>query len=446
MKKEVIPQKPYKTRGGVPVPHKKNTAAMQSCVMPPPKSVILPMVQHLGAPCIPTVAIGDHVLIGQVIGDSTSFVSAPIHSTVSGTVKEIGKVLFPNGANIDSVVIESDGLMECIECSAPDVSSNEKFLQAVRTSGLVGLGGAGFPTHVKLKVPPDREIDTLIINGAECEPYITSDHHEIVENSWGVMSGIYAVKELLGVHRVIIGIEGNKPDAISLLRKMVENDNYDHKDEIRVMTLEALYPQGAEKMLIKACTGRMIPAGKLPSDVGCVVMNITSISFLAQYLKTGMPLVTKRITIDGSAIKEPQNVIVPIGTRIKDVIEFCGGYAEPPKKILYGGPMMGMALSDDSLPVLKQTNAVLAFGEKEALLQEPDPCIRCGKCIDNCPMSLMPVHLSSVSENKDLESLKKYEIMSCIECGSCSFVCPAHRHLLQSIRLGKQYLKEKTGK
>ena len=444
MKKEALPKKPYITRGGIHVPHKKNTAAMQTVIMPPPRSVVLPMVQHIGAPCIPVVKPGQRILVGEVIGDSEAFVCAPIHASVSGTVKEIGSLLMPNGASVETVVIESDGLMEHKEYSSPAVGSSEELLRAVRASGLVGLGGAGFPTHVKLRVPPDREIDTLIINGAECEPYITSDHHEIVENSWGVMSGIYAVKELLGVRRVIIGIESNKPDAIELLKNMTENEKYDYKDEI--LTLKALYPQGAEKMLIKACTGRAVPPGKLPSDVGCVVMNITSVSFLAQYLKTGMPLVSKRITLDGSAIKNPQTVIVPIGTQIKDIIEFCGGYSEPPKKIIYGGPMMGLALSDDSLPVLKQTNAILAFGEKEAEIPEADPCIRCGRCIDNCPMSLMPVCLSASADNCDIEKLRKYDVMTCIECGSCSYICPAHRHLLQSIRTGKQLFKEKTGR
>lgn len=410
--------------------------------MPPPKFVTISMLQHIGAPCSPVVKAGDRVLVGQVIGDTDAFVSAPIHSSVSGTVKEISSILTPNGASINCVVIESDGLMEQIECTSPDVSTHEKFIKAVRDSGLVGLGGAGFPAHIKLKVPPDKEIDTLLINAAECEPYITSDHREILENSWSVMSGIYAIKELLGIHRVIIGVESNKPDAIELLKTIADNKKIDPKDEVTIMTLKAVYPQGAEKMLVQACTGRRVPPGKLPSDVGCVVMNVTSIAFLAQYLKTGIPLVSKRVTVDGSAIKNPQNVIVPVGTPIKDLIEFCGGYSVPPKKILYGGPMMGLALSNDNLPILKQTNAIIAFAEKEATLKESGACIRCGKCIDNCPMSLMPVILSKAAEKKDIEKLKKYDLPSCIECGSCSFICPAHRHLLQSLRIGKQLLKE----
>jgi electron transport complex protein RnfC len=423
--------KPFRTKGGIHAPYHKNTSDLQSVIMPPPKKVTIPMLQHIGAPCSPVVRVGDRVLVGQVIGDTDAFMSAPVHSSVSGTVKEIINLLMPTGATVEAVVIESDGLMEKAEYAPPDVSTRENFLNAVRASGLVGLGGAGFPAHVKLNVPADKEIDTLIVNGAECEPYITSDHREIIENSWSVMSGVYSVKELLGVKRVIIAIENNKPDAIKLLKEIAYNEKHDPKNEVRLMALKAIYPQGAEKILIQSCTGRKVPPGKLPSDVGCIVMNVTSIAFLAQYLKTGMPLVSKRVTVDGSAIKDPQNVIVPIGTSVADLIDFCGGYNEAPKKLLYGGPMMGTALSDDSYPILKQNNAILAFGEKEAKLKEPAACIRCGYCMYVCPMNLLPVSIALASETKDLEKLKKYDVLSCIECGSCSFVCPAHRHVLQ---------------
>lgn len=433
--------KPFRTKGGIRVPHHKNTADQQSVIMPPPKKVTIPMLQHIGAPCKPVVKPGDRVLVGQVIGDTEAFMAAPVHASVSGTVKEITGILMPSGTAVEAVVIESDGLMEKAACAPPDVNTKENFLKAVRASGLVGLGGAGFPVHVKLNVPPDKEIDTLIINAAECEPYITSDHREIIENSWSVLSGVYAVKELLGIQRVIIAVENNKPDAIQLLAEIAGKE-YDPKDEVRVMALKSVYPQGAEKILIQSCTGRKVPPGKLPSDVGCIVMNVTSIAFLAQYLKTGMPLVSKRVTIDGSAIQNPQNVIVPIGTSVADVIEFCGGYKETPKKILYGGPMMGTALSDDSFPVLKQNNAILAFGEKEAKLKEPTACIRCGCCMYVCPMNLLPLSIAQASSEKDIEKLRKYHVMTCIECGSCSYVCPANRHILQAIRLGKQHYKE----
>ena len=355
MEKEKLtfPKRPYKTRGGAKVPHRKHTKGAESVVMPSPAVVTIPMQQHIGAPCKPVVNVGDEVFVGTVIGDSDAFVCAPIHSSVSGKVKNIVKIILPGGTVTDAVVIESDG------ADTPDpglkpcnVESREDFLKAVRASGLVGLGGAGFPAHVKLNIPTDKKIDTLLINCAECEPYITADNREVIENSWAVMSGIYAVTEILGIKRVIIGIENNKPEAIRIMKSIADNEKYDPDDIIRVLPLKASYPQGAEKVLIKACTGREVPAGKLPADVGCVVMNVTSVAFLSDYLKTGMPLTKKRLTIDGSAVKEPKNVIVPIGTSIKDVMDFCGGYKEEPCKILMGGPMMGLAVSDDSLPIL----------------------------------------------------------------------------------------------
>lgn len=437
-----FPKRPFRTPGGAKVPHRKNTAAEESVAMPSPQEVIIPMHQHIGAPCKPCVGVGDQVYVGTVIGDSDAFVSAPIHSSVSGTVKKIDKITLPSGAKTDAVVIESDGNdTPDPEIKAPKVDNIEDFLQAVRQSGLVGLGGAGFPAHVKLNVPKDKEIDTLLINCAECEPYITSDHREVVENSWAVLSGVYAVSELLGIERVIIAIEDNKPDAIKIMREIADNEKLDPEDRVRILPLKASYPQGAEKVLIKACTGREVPAGKLPADAGCIVMNVTSIAFLSDYLKTGMPLVKKRITVDGSAVADPKNIIVPIGTPISKVMEFCGGYREEPRKILMGGPMMGIALVDDSLPVLKQNNAILAFAEKEAKLYEATDCIRCGRCVSACPMRLMPTKICEAVKLKDFDMMQKYQIMTCMECGSCAYSCPAHRHLVQTIRVGKTELR-----
>ncbi len=450
--KRWFPVKPFRTPGGAKVPHRKHTADTQSLMMPSPKTVTIPMQQHIGAPCKPVVTVGDTVYVGTVIGDSEAFVCAPIHSSVSGTVKSITKVTLPGGNSTDAVVIESDGQdTPDPEIKPPVVEDQQDFLKAVRASGLVGLGGAGFPAHVKLNVPADKEIDTLLINCAECEPYITADNREVLENSWAVMSGIYAVTEILGIKRVIIGIEDNKPEAIRILKEIADNEKYDPEDIIRVLPLKASYPQGAEKVLIKACTGREVPAGKLPADAGCIVMNVTSVAFLSDYLKTGMPLVKKRLTIDGSAVKEPKNVIVPIGTPISEVMEFCGGYKAEPRKMLMGGPMMGLALSDDSLPVLKQNNAILAFDEREARLTEATDCIRCGRCVSACPMRLMPTKLCAAVKLKDFEAMQKYQLMTCMECGSCAFSCPAHRHIVQTIRLGKSQLraemtKQKGGK
>ncbi len=439
--KTIFPKRPFRTAGGAKVPHRKGTAHTESVVMPSPEEVIIPMSQHIGVPCKVTVAPGDKVYVGTVIGDSEAYVSAPIHSSVSGTVKSVTKINLPSGVPVDAVVITSDGEdTPDPELKAPRVENMEDFLKAVRASGLVGLGGAGFPAHVKLSVPEDKNIDTLLINCAECEPYITADNREVIENSWAVISGVYTVTEILGIDRVIIGIEDNKPEAIKILREIADNEKYDPEDKVRILPLKASYPQGAEKVLIKACTGREVPAGKLPSDAGCIVMNVTSVAFLSDYMKTGMPLVKKRLTIDGSAVKEPKNVIVPIGTPISKVMEFCGGYKEEPRKLLMGGPMMGIALIDDSLPVLKQNNAILAFAEKEARLYTPTDCIRCGRCVAACPMRLMPTAITAAVKLNDFEAMEKNQIMTCMECGSCAYSCPAHRHIVQTIRLGKSKL------
>jgi len=437
-----FPKKPYPTRGGVHAPHNKNTSHMPSREMPVPKMVALPMSQHIGAPCKPLVKVGDTVDVGQCIARSDAYVSAPIHASVSGTVKKIDKITMPDGNRLDAIFIESDGEQRISpEVKPPEVHTLSDLINAVRESGLVGLGGAGFPTAVKLNIPSDKRVDTMIVNVAECEPYITSDHREALENSWDIISGIMTVKEFLDIHRVIIGIENNKPDAIKALREIADSD-LDIGDEIRVLPLKATYPQGAEKVLIKACTGREVPMGGLPSDAGCLVMNVGSIAFIARYLKTGMPLVSRRLTVDGSAINNPSNVIVPIGTPIKDVIDFCGGYFEEPKKILMGGPMMGISLPNDELYILKQNNAILVFGEKEARLAEPSACIRCGKCVGACPMHLLPLELCNASERKDEDALNKLNAMNCMECGCCVFTCPAKRHLVQSIRMGKAYLMQ----
>ena len=439
-----FPKHPFRTHGGAPVPHHKNTWGTPTAVMPSPGRVVIPMQQHIGAPCKPLVKKGDHVYLGQVIGDTDAFVSAPIHASVSGTVAEVAPIPLTGGQLVEAVAIESDGKMEPDPSIAPPppITSKKELAEAARKSGLVGLGGAGFPAHVKLNVPEGKSIDTLIINVAECEPYVTSDHREALENGKNVLEGIYKVKEILDVHRVLIAVEDNKPDVIEKLTGIADNPERDPQDEVRVLTLKSRYPQGAEKVLVQACTGRKVPAGQLPADVGCLVMNIASVSFLASYMRTGMPLTLKRVTIDGSAIKEPKNVVVPIGTPIKDVVEFCGGYKAPPRKLLMGGPMMGIALTSDGLPILKQNNAILAFDEKEAALYETTACIRCGRCVAACPMELMPTKLEKAVEKKDVEALLELDIMTCMECGCCAFSCPAGRRLVQAIRLGKSYVRK----
>lgn len=443
-----FPKHPFRTHGGAAVPHHKNTWDIPSSTMPPPEKVILPMQQHIGAPCIPTVKKGDHVYVGTVVGDSEAYVSAPVHASVSGTVTEITQVMLTGGQMTQAVVVGSDGKMEKDPAIAPPppITTKEELAKAARAAGLVGLGGAGFPAHVKLNVPEGKTIDTLLVNVAECEPYVTSDHREALENGRNVLEGVYHVKEILGVQRVIIAVEDNKPDVIQKLSEIADDPKRDPLDQVRVLPLKSRYPQGAEKVLVQACTGRKVPAGKLPADVGCLVMNIGSLSFLASYMRTGMPLTLKRVTLDGSAIAHPQNVIVPVGTPIKDVVVFCGGYKAEPKKLIMGGPMMGVAITSDELPILKQNNAILAFDQREAQLRQPTACIRCGRCVAACPMHLMPTKLEQAVERQDVEALQSLDIMTCMECGCCSFSCPAGRRLVQAIRLGKNYVRKAGGK
>ena len=443
-----FPKHPFRTHGGAAVPHHKNTWDIPSSTMPPPEKVILPMQQHIGAPCIPTVKKGDHVYVGTVVGDSDAYVSAPVHASVSGTVTEITQVMLTGGQMTQAVVVGSDGKMEKDPAIAPPppITTKEELAKAARAAGLVGLGGAGFPAHVKLNVPEGKTIDTLLVNVAECEPYVTSDHREALENGRNVLEGVYHVKEILGVQRVIIAVEDNKPDVIQKLSEIADDPKRDPLDQVRVLPLKSRYPQGAEKVLVQACTGRKVPAGKLPADVGCLVMNIGSLSFLASYMRTSMPLTLKRVTLDGSAIAHPQNVIVPVGTPIKDVVAFCGGYKAEPKKLIMGGPMMGVAITSDELPILKQNNAILAFDQREAQLRQPTACIRCGRCVAACPMHLMPTKLEQAVERQDVEALQSLDIMTCMECGCCSFSCPAGRRLVQAIRLGKNYVRKAGGK
>ncbi len=432
----------FKSNAGVRAPHYKNTAESETLVMPPPERVIISMQQHIGAPCIPTVKVGDIVEVGQVVGDSDKPVSAPIHSGVSGKVAAITELVLPGGVKTSAVVIQTDGEQRVYqEIKPPAVENYQDFLKAVRSSGLVGLGGAGFPTHIKLNPPNPEAIDTLIINAAECEPYITADYRECIENTGDILDGIQAVMKYLNISKAIIGVERNKPAAISKLSKAAAEVSEPGR-EVAVKVLPSRYPQGAEKVLIYSCTGRMVPPGKLPSDVGCIVMNVTSVSFLAKYLRTGMPLVDKRLTVDGSAVKEPKNVRVIVGTPVHDVLEFCGGVKSEVRKLIMGGPMMGLAMMDDQLPVLKQNNAILAFAEEDVLPGGQSACIRCGRCVRACPMNLLPPSIEAALKIKDTEKMAKLGVMNCMECGCCSFSCPASRKLVQSMRLAKGELRK----
>ncbi|MGO2638991.1 MAG: RnfABCDGE type electron transport complex subunit C, partial [Enterococcus viikkiensis] len=343
-----------KFKGGVKVPHNKNTAEYESVYMEPPEIVMIPMQQHIGGPCKPIVKKGDVVTVGQVIGDSEAFVSAPIHASVSGKVKGIKPVLLANGQTCEAIHLKSDGLpVEFPEPRPVEIHSKEELLKAARDSGLVGIGGAGFPMHVKLAAKEDTPIDTLVINGAECEPFITSDYRESLEYPDRIISGMQLVMKYLNIRHGVIGIERNKPKGLKRLRDHL-NELAELDPTIDVMEIPSLYPQGAEKMLVYATTGRKIPPGKLPSEVGCLIMNISTISLLQRYIEIGMPLTHKRITIDGN-VAQPKNVVVPIGTPIGEVIDYCGGLVDEPSKIILGGPMMGIAQFSMDLPITKQT-------------------------------------------------------------------------------------------
>jgi len=427
--------RPFK--GGASVPHHKATSGMATLAMPVPAKVVIPMLQHIGVICTATVQKGDKVTVGQIIGDSDKPMSAPIHSSVSGTVTEIAPMLYPGGFFVPSIEIQTDGQQTLSEnIRKPSYASKEEFLKLVRASGLAGLGGAGFPAHIKLNVPADKPVDTLIINAAECEPYITSDYHVIIEKTRYVVDGVKAVRDILGLKIVKVGIEDNKPEAVKALKAAFKDDS-----TVSVRSLPTRYPQGAEKMLISALTGRKVPVGKLPSDVGVVVMNVTSVAFLGEYLETGVPLIKKNVTIDGNAVKSPKNVEVLIGTSLREVFAFADGFKSEPTKVIMGGPMMGVAQFSLDTSVVKHTNALLAFDHELAQVDKATSCIRCGRCVRACPMNLLPLELSKSALHSRTDDLKAFDINSCIECGSCSFVCPAKIQLVQLMRLGKSQLR-----
>lgn len=426
---------------GVRVPHRKNTNNMATVWMDTPKMVTIPMSMHIGKPAKPVVKAGDHVDVGTLIAEQDGFVSSPIYASVSGTVKKIEEVLLAGGSTAAAVTIESDGAMtKDPSIQPPKIESKEDLIEALRLSGIVGLGGAGFPTYVKFNVDPSK-IEELVINGAECEPYITSDTITMLERTEDLAAGIAILEKYLGIQKVLFGIEKNEQDAIACVKKLEEKDS-----RFKVCELDDKYPQGGEKVLIYHTTGKTVPAGKLPIDVGCIVCNSTTMAAIGKYVTTGMPLVNKCITVDGSAVQSPKNVIVPIGTPLRDVFEFCGGFKEEPGKVIYGGPMMGVSVPNLDVPVLKNTNALVALSEKEAAPAKTTACIRCGACAGHCPFKLNPAAIAKAYENNDMEKLAKLRVDICMECGCCSFICPAHRPLVQTNKLAKAALREAAQK
>lgn len=415
-------------------------------VLPAPEQVVIPMSLHVGAPCEPIVKAGDNVLLGQKIGEAKSAISAPIHASVSGTVKAVEPRLHPNGKMVMSVVIDNDGKDSFHENVTSQKEKAEDggsaIVDIIREAGIVGMGGAAFPTHFKISSGLGKA-DTVIINGAECEPYITADHRMMLEAPEEILSGIRYLLKALNLSRAFLGIEANKKDAIRLLKEKLGGEK-----DIEIRVLRTRYPQGAEKQLIQTITGRQVPPGGLPADVGCVVFNIYTAWSVNRAIEQGIPAIDRVVTVSGPGIAEPKNLRVRVGTPVSKLIEAAGGLKDNAVKILLGGPMMGNPIFDINVPVVKGTNAVLALTENEDRSVKDPKCIRCGRCVSVCPMRLMPIYIYTYERNDDLRSLEKLNATDCIECGSCSYICPGRLHLVQSIRNAKAKLnaqKTKTG-
>lgn len=432
-------------KGGLHVPDYKDlTCCKPIKALDGDKIHIFPLQQHIGAPLDLKVAKGDTVKVGQVLADSDAFVTTPVHSSVSGVVSDIKPYLHPSGAKVTAVFIENDFSYEkCVDIHPynPDKMSKEELLKVVRDAGIVGMGGAGFPTHVKLSPPPEKKIEYLIINGAECEPYITADHRRMLEMPDMIIDGIKIALKILGLSEAYIGIETNKKDAIEIMsQKAAEAGN------IKVCPLKPKYPQGAEKQLIYAITKRQVPSGGLPADAGAIVLNIDTVSQISQAFRTGMPLTKRIVTVSGDCIKEPANFEVYTGVTFQYIIDAAGGFVDDVKKLVMGGPMMGIAQYSTEVPVVKTTSSLLALSKEGGGYDDYSPCIRCGKCVDHCPMHLMPLYLSKYSVEGNLERAEEYNILDCIECGLCSYLCPGKQGPLHNIRIAKQQILENRRK
>ncbi|MCH5206082.1 MAG: electron transport complex subunit RsxC [Oscillospiraceae bacterium] len=424
----------------VRLPHFSGSAGQSTRKIPVPEVVAVSMLQHIGVPCEPCVAVGDKVKIGQKIGDSDAFMSTPVHASVSGVVKEIKDVMNVGGRLVKTVVIVNDNKNDMYEgIKPPKADTREEFIKAVRESGAVGLGGAGFPTHVKLAFDKEKvKIEYLLLNGAECEPFITSDYRELIENTDNVLAGINLIMTKLEIPNAIIGVEADKPQAIDKLTKLsVRYPN------ISVKKLPSAYPQGAEKVLVHSLTGRTVEEGKLPSDVGCMVMNVSTAGFIYNYIKTGIPLVQRRITIDGDIVNSPSNFFIPVGTLLHSIVGFADVRRQP-DRIVLGGPMMGSCAFDPDTPLGKTNNAVLLFGDTKT--PKTTACIRCGRCVRACSANLQPTELESAYDRRDAEALERLKINLCMNCGACSFVCPAKRSLAEKNQLAKDFLRQSKDK
>ena len=424
--------------GGIHPPYqKKLTSACQTVNLEPGKFVYIPLSQHIGASCTPIVAVGDRVLAGQKIGDSDAFVSSPIHSSVSGTVKEIKKRLHPNGSMVETIVIENDFKYKTI----PEIKKNfrkissDEILKTIREAGIVGMGGAGFPAHIKFTVQEKKPIEYVIINGAECEPYLSSDHRAMLEQPKDLIRGLEIIMKAVRAKRGIIAIENNKPDAIETLKAFLG------KKAIDIAVLKTKYPQGSEKHIIKAVLDRTIPSGKLPADVGVVVANVDTAISVKNALTTGMPPIRRRVTVSGLGIENPTVFSVAVGTPVQEIIDAAGGLKESVSKVVLGGPMMGTQIFDTDVPAIKTTSGILALSDKESKIYEESPCTRCGKCVSVCPMGLLPLNIAAAGRSENAEKALSNHVTDCIECGCCAYICPSRRNLVESIRLAKNIVQ-----
>lgn len=432
------------SHGVHPEHHKDQTADLPIQRVPFCKRYVMPLGQHIGAPAKPVVEVGQRVHRGQLIAEPGAFVSTALHSPVTGTVHDIGPHRYIDGNFRQAIEIEADpyATQQLPNSTAIDWQSlsTEQFIDHVQRAGIVGMGGAAFPSHVKYSIPEGQQIENLLINGAECEPYLTTDHRLMLERPEAVIHGTEIVRQKLGAKRATIGVEKNKPDAIVELEKHIGDL------PIEVVGLEVKYPQGAEKMLIKAAYGIEVPAGELPRDVGVAVNNVGTIVAIADYFDTGMPLIERIVTVAGPGIAQPANLIVPLGTPIRDVLRFCGGLKETTREVIQGGPMMGMPIADLDAPILKGSSGILAFTKNETGRPPEYACIRCGRCLEACPYFLNPSRLAKLGKARLFEEMKeKFNIMDCVECGACTFACPSNIPIVQLIRTAKDNLRQRKG-
>ena len=421
--------------GGVH-PHgmKQLSESVETEVLPPPDTVAISLSQSLGKPAVPTVEAGAKVTEGELIARADGEISSNVFASVSGEVIKIAEETGANGVNETFIYIKRDENNSEKKYLSPLTDpTGEQIIQRILDCGIVGLGGAGFPTHVKLS--PKTKVDTLIINGAECEPYLTCDHRLMAENTEEIARGARYIAKALNVDKIIIGIESNKPDCIKAFEKF---------DDVQPVILRKQYPMGGEKQLIYVCTGRKVGVGKLPADVGVIVQNVATAFAVCQAVETGKPLYERIVTVSGKAVANPKNLWVKVGTPVQNIVDYCGGEISAPKKVVQGGPMTGVALANYSAYTHKTTSGILLLTEKEAAADEPTPCLNCGKCADVCPMRLMPMNTAFYSAAGDFEAALKYgQTAACIECGACEYICPAKRPLIQAIRKTKAYMRSK---